>query len=101
MEAPDSIGTDGLDLGGGGVDRTRVRFVLVEPSRCGNIGAAARAILTMGFRALCVVAPRDPGYRCADEAVALAANAIQVLQDSQICASTVEALDGINLAFAM
>jgi len=78
-----------------------VRFVLVEPTHCGNIGAAARAVLTMGFCGLSVVAPRERGYRGADEAVALAANAIKVLQDSQMHATTVEALDGVNLAFAM
>jgi tRNA/rRNA methyltransferase len=101
MEAPDSIGSDGTDPAPGRLDRTRVRFVLVEPTHCGNIGAAARAILTMGFSGLCVVAPRDRGYRRADEAVALAANAIQVLQDSQMVATSVEALDGVNLALAM
>jgi tRNA/rRNA methyltransferase len=101
MKASDSIGTDATELAQGCLDRGRVRFVLVEPTHCGNIGAAARAILTMGFCGLCVVEPRDRGYRRADEAVALAANAIQVLQDSQMHATTVEALDGVNLAFAM
>ena len=78
-----------------------MRFVLVEPSHCGNIGAAARAIRTMGFRHLCVVDPREPGYRGTAEAVALAANAIEVLQDSLSTSTLVEALDGATLAFAM
>src|SRR5882757_8194863 len=101
MEAPDSIGTDAAGPAHGRLDRTRVRFVLVEPTHCGNIGAAARAIQTMGFCGLSVVAPRDRGYRGADEAVALAANAIQVLRDSQMHATTVEALHDVNLAYAM
>jgi tRNA/rRNA methyltransferase len=78
-----------------------VRFVLVEPSHCGNIGAAARAIRTMGFCDLAVIEPRDPGYRVASEAVALAANAVGVLQDSRSHRTLVEALDGVTLAFAM
>ena len=42
---------------------SRVRFVLCEPAHPGNIGSAARAIKTMGFRDLRVVAPREPGYQ--------------------------------------
>ncbi|WP_205194406.1 phosphotransferase [Burkholderia sp. Ap-962] len=34
------------------------RFVLVEPSHPGNVGAAARALKTMGFSQLVLVAPR-------------------------------------------
>jgi tRNA/rRNA methyltransferase len=101
MQALDSIGTDGDEPAPPGLDRTRVRFVLVEPTHCGNIGAAARAIRAMGFCGLSVVAPGQRDYREADEAVALAANAIQVLQDSQAHATTLEALEGVDLAFAM
>ncbi|CAH2775597.1 MAG: tRNA (cytidine(32)/uridine(32)-2'-O)-methyltransferase (EC [uncultured Paraburkholderia sp.] len=32
---------------------TSTRFVLVEPSHPGNVGAAARALKTMGFRVSC------------------------------------------------
>ena len=39
---------------------SRISFVLVRPSHPGNIGAAARAIKTMGFTDLRVVAPVDP-----------------------------------------
>jgi TrmH family RNA methyltransferase len=43
----------------------RVRFVLVEPSHAGNIGAAARAIKTMGFGRLSLVKPcRFNTYEC-------------------------------------
>ena len=38
----------------------RLRFVLVETSRPGNIGAAARAMKTMGFSELVLVNPRFP-----------------------------------------
>ena len=49
----------------------RVRFVLCEPAHPGNIGAAARAIKTMGFSDLRVVAPVDPGCRARADAVAV------------------------------
>ena len=39
-----------------------VRIVLVETTHPGNIGAAARAIRTMGFHGLAVVAPREPAF---------------------------------------
>ncbi len=43
----------------------RVRFVLVEPSHAGNIGAAARAMKTMGFSRLALVKPcRYNSYEC-------------------------------------
>lgn len=43
----------------GGLDPARVRFVLVEPLRGGNVGAAARALKNLGFRSLAIVAPAD------------------------------------------
>jgi tRNA/rRNA methyltransferase len=99
MQAPDSIGTG--DGAGPPAEAGCVRFVLVEPSHCGNIGAAARAIRTMGFHGLSVVAPREAAYRESAEAVALAAHAAGVLRDSRSHATVVEALEGIGLAFAM
>lgn len=51
------------------------RFVLVSPSLNANIGAAVRAMTTMGLSDLVVAAPRDPDFH-ADPAVhALAAGA--------------------------
>lgn len=44
---------------------TKICFILVEPSVPGNIGAAARAIKTMGFSDLRLVNPCD--YRHSDE----------------------------------
>jgi tRNA/rRNA methyltransferase len=79
----------------------RVRFVLVAPSHAGNIGAAARAIKTMGFRRLVVVQPRDPDYRDHPDAVALATGAADVLAASDTCSELVDALAGVHTAFAM
>lgn len=79
----------------------RVRFVLVEPSQPGNIGAAARAIRTMGFRRLAVVAPREPDFRRHDEALAFATHAADVLQAASVHETLPQALDGVRLSFAM
>jgi tRNA/rRNA methyltransferase len=80
---------------------SKVRFVLVSPSHPGNIGAAARAIKTMGFGELVVVAPHDDSYRSAPEAIALATGAADVLADSHSFASLVDALHGVTVAYAM
>jgi tRNA/rRNA methyltransferase len=36
----------------------RTRFILIQPSHAGNVGAAARAMKVMGFDDLVLVAPR-------------------------------------------
>ncbi len=77
-----------------------MRFVLVEPSHVGNIGASARAIRTMGFTRLVVVHPGDPGFRDSVQARALAAAAGDVLTQARNCASLAQALEGVHLAFA-
>ncbi|MFS2020556.1 RNA methyltransferase [Massilia sp. GER05] len=80
---------------------TRLRFVLVETSRAGNVGSVARAMKTMGFSDLVLVAPRcnDPLHD--PEAVAFASGAIDVLQGARIVDSIGEALDGCNFAAAV
>jgi tRNA/rRNA methyltransferase len=79
----------------------RVRFVLVAPSHPGNVGAAARALKTMGFRRLVVVQPRDHRYRQHPEAVALATGAADVLAASAECATLTAALVGAQTAYAL
>jgi tRNA/rRNA methyltransferase len=69
----------------------RFRVVLVAPSHPANIGAAARAMLTMGITRLVLVAPRrfpDP------DAVALASGATSVLDGASVAATLDEALQG-------
>ena len=79
----------------------RLRFVLVETSRAGNVGSVARAMKTMGFSDLVLVAPRcnDPLHD--PEAVAFASGAVDVLQGAQIVDSIGQALDGCNFAAAV
>lgn len=79
----------------------RVRFVLVEPTLAANIGSAARAVKTMGFARLVVVAPRDADYRNDADAVARATGAADVLHASLSVATLDEALAGVGHAAAM
>ncbi len=80
---------------------TRLRFVLVETSHPGNIGAVARAMKTMGFSQLVLVNPRFPDARQQEEAIAFASGALDVLGAARIVGSIDEALDGCNFAAAL
>ena len=79
----------------------RLRFVLVETSRAGNVGSVARAMKTMGFSDLVLVAPRCTDPLRDPEAVAFASGAIDVLSGARIVDSIAEALDGCNFAAAV
>jgi tRNA/rRNA methyltransferase len=68
-----------------------IRVVLCETTHPGNIGAAARALKTMGLAQLVLVAPKrfpDP------QAAWLAVGAADVLHGARVCASLDEALAG-------
>lgn len=74
-----------------------IRIVLCEPGHPGNIGAAARAMKTMGLSRLYLVSPRrfpDP------EAQWRASRATDVLSQAVVCASLDEALAGAAFAVA-
>ncbi len=79
----------------------RVRFIMVRPSHPGNVGAAARAIKTMGFHDLCLVDPRHPDVIEQAEAHSLASGATDVLARSSLCDSLQAALENTTLAFAL
>lgn len=68
-------------------------FILVEPSVPGNIGAAARAIKTMGFRHLWLVKPCD--YRSV-EAKKMAHGSGDILSNAKVFDSLEQALTGID-----
>ena len=74
-----------------------IRVVLTQPSHPGNIGAAARAMKTMGLQALYLVNPRHFPH---DEADRRAAGALDVLEKAQVCDSLAQALSGCVLAVA-
>lgn len=79
----------------------RLRFVLVETSLPGNIGAAARAMKTMGFVEMVLVNPRDAGFARSDEAIAFASGAQDVLENARVVTSIEEALQGVHFAAAV
>ena len=80
---------------------SRLRFVLVETSQPGNIGAAARAIKTMGFADLVLVNPRFADAIWQPEAIAFASGAQDVLAAARIVGSVEEALVDCNYAAAV
>lgn len=79
---------------------SRVRFVLVEPSHPGNVGASARALQAMGFDQLWLVNPEDPKIASRSDAVALSSGAARVLGESRVC-SLEEALGPVMWSCAM
>ncbi|HEU5436585.1 MAG TPA: RNA methyltransferase [Telluria sp.] len=79
----------------------RLRFVLVETSRAGNIGAVARAMKTMGFTDLVLVNPRFADAQQDPEAVAFASGAQDVLEGARIVTDIGQALEGCNFAAAV
>src|SRR5690606_23388738 len=79
----------------------RLRFVLVETSRPGNIGAAARAMKTMGFSDLVLVNPRVPDAVNHEEAIAFASGAQDILSAARVVSSVEEALSGCNFSAAL
>ena len=80
---------------------TSTRFVLVEPSHPGNVGAAARALKTMGFSRLVLVAPRVPNVQNDPEAVAMASGADDVLASAHVVPSLADALNGVHWSVAL
>jgi tRNA/rRNA methyltransferase len=76
------------------------RFILVEPSHAGNVGAAARAMQVMGFSDLVLVQPRDAKVLGRQETIALASGALAVLQNARCVGSLSEALQDITWACA-
>jgi len=75
-----------------------IRIVLCRPSHPGNIGAAARAMKTMGYADLRLVAPeRFP----APEAEWMATHAVDVLAAARVHATLHEAIADCAAAFAL
>jgi len=74
---------------------------MVQPSHPGNVGAAARAIKTMGFGELCLVAPKTDEICLQPEAVAMASGATDVLELANVMPTLAEALAPVTLAFAL
>jgi len=76
--------------------RLKTRFVLINPSHAGNVGATARAMKVMGFDDLVLVAPRWPNVLRREETIQRASGALDVLGQARIVETLDEALDGMT-----
>jgi tRNA/rRNA methyltransferase len=74
----------------------KTRFILINTSHAGNVGAAARAMKVMGFDDLVLVAPRWDNVLRKDEAIQRASGAVDVLERARIVATLDEALEGMT-----
>jgi tRNA/rRNA methyltransferase len=74
----------------------KTRFVLINTSHAGNVGATARAMKTMGFDDLVLVAPRWANVLNREETIQRASGALDVLKNARIVATLDEALDGMT-----
>jgi tRNA/rRNA methyltransferase len=78
------------------LDAERTRFVLVNVSHAGNVGAAARAMKVMGFDDLVLVAPRHADVLQQPQAQAMASGALDVLERARVVPELADALVGIQ-----
>lgn len=76
-------------------DSLDICFVLVEPAVPENIGAAARAIKTMGFSDLRLVNPKDKDSEMARR---LAHGSAEILATAQVFSTLKEALSDVDFA---
>ena len=74
----------------------QTRFILINTSHAGNVGAAARAMKTMGFDDLVLVAPRWANVLRREETIQRASGALDVLDKCRIVETLDEALDGMT-----
>lgn len=78
------------------------RFILVETSHPGNVGAAARALKTMGFSRLVLVSPRlGEAVLQHPDAVAMASGADDVLASAAVTPDLPSALHGVHWSAAL
>jgi tRNA/rRNA methyltransferase len=74
----------------------RTRFVLIQTSHAGNVGATARAMKVMGFDDLVLVAPRWANVLRREETIQRASGALDVLEKARIVDSLDDALEGMD-----
>lgn len=72
------------------------RFILIETSHAGNVGAVARAMKVMGFDDLVLVRPRWPDVLQREETVQRSSGAADVLARARVVDSLDEALEGMS-----
>lgn len=74
----------------------QTRFILINTSHAGNVGACARAMKTMGFDDMVLVAPRWANVLRREETIQRASGALDVLEKCRIVETLDEALDGMT-----
>ena len=74
----------------------QTRFILIETSHAGNVGAAARAMRVMGFDDLVLVRPRWANVLRKEETIQRASGALDVLAKARVVDTLDEALDGVT-----
>ncbi len=74
----------------------KTRFILIQTSHAGNVGGTARAMKTMGFDDLVLVAPRWANVLRREETIQRASGALDVLANARIVETLDEALDGVT-----
>ena len=74
----------------------KTRFILINTSHAGNVGAVARAMKVMGFDDLVLVAPRWANVLRREETIQRASGALDVLKNARIVDTLDEALDGMT-----
>ena len=75
-----------------------IRIVLINTSHSGNIGSAARAMKTMGFRDLVLVDPvefdpKDP----TEVSVSMATGAADILRSARVVSTFEEAIEDVAI----
>ncbi len=74
----------------------KTRFILLNTSHAGNVGGTARAMKTMGFTDLVLVAPRWANVLNREETIQRASGALDVLKNARIVETLDEAIDGMT-----
>jgi len=74
----------------------QTRFILIETSHAGNVGATARAMKVMGFDDLVLVKPRWSNVLRREETIQRASGALDVLQNARIVDALDDALEGMT-----
>ncbi len=78
----------------------KTRFVLIQTSHAGNVGATARAMRVMGFDDLVLVQPRWTNVLRREETIQRASGALDVLNKARQVDTLEEALDGMTTVCA-
>ena len=79
------------------MEKMGIYFILYRPAVPGNVGAAARAIKTMGFRHLRLIRPCD---YLGEEAMTMAHGSRDILEQAEVFPEAAEALADLDLVIA-